>query len=292
MSYSKSYPEWRQQLASATGRPEDPFWLNDHRDIRDKPRNGAIEATMVEALWGQLGPLEIQWFAGFLPDVQDKYPEETCWVTPWTAVHAHHAFGMPPLFSCESISSNRLREPTIGDELVFEAWRALRSQHGLDTNPWALVSEMIDAYHTPGADGDSGRAYMGNVNPDQMQFLQCICPSNDWSLALACAGIGTTHLHAVVQHSEVDAKDQQAVAWLQWWMERLPECLTNLVWAGIVTEAVFRPEKTTDTQVLMDLLSGAKDPRDTFALARQLYSDAIPEPLHICNDSFQHLMGH
>lgn len=288
-SYS-NYSGWREQLARATNKPDAAFWKMDHLDLRTGARQGVVEAMMVEHLWEQLGPLEAKWFADFFPDAQLKYPLEMLHVTPWNAVHANAYFGLRPTFCSASLSSTSIRRLPL--EEVAQGWRDLREKHGLATTCWDLVQEMIQAVHLRDALPITQQIpYHANVDPKQMSILQTLCPSDDWALALACAGIGSTQLQKKDvpdrgNHDNWTTKEQQAVAWLQWWLDKSPNCLDNLAWAGIVGKDEFQPNISEDTAILMALSSGAKDPRDTFGLARQLYEEKAPA-MQIPTDDFQ-----
>jgi hypothetical protein len=231
---------------------------------------------MVEKLWHWMGPQEHAWFSQFMPDVRSRYPLETARVNPWNVKMATLFYNAVPTFNSAVMDKNALERHPVPLEEVVPIWLEARKQHGLPTNCWQLTAELISAYHTRDALHITKQlVYHSNVGEQTMDILQALCPDEDWPLALACAGIPSEHLHIASCSDNPEPKAQQALAWLQWWLEKSPNCLDNLAWSWVREIKDFIPKIDPTTDLVFNLCLDAHDPRDTFYMARKIYGDML-----------------
>lgn len=273
----ESLAAWNEGWAHAHLDSDAPFWTMDHMDLRTKPRQSLNEAMMVEKLWLSMGPLEHAWLARFIPDAREKYPLETDSVNPWNAAMAVEHYGMVPRFDNTAIDNTDRHRHPVPVEAVAGPWRDLRAAHGLETNCWQLTQELIASYHRrEDLPTVHHIPYKANTEDDVLYRLQTLCPSPDWTLALACAGIASEETNRAFKAGSLTEAQHQEVGWLKWWLEKSPNCLDDLAWTWVLQTKEFEPVLQPSTELLLDLCQGAKDPRETFSLARQLYGDTKP----------------
>lgn len=277
-------PDWRAALVDAqlVYQADDPFWSIDHiSNIREmnSGKGDRFVAHMVEELWESMGPLEHTWLKRFVPNFREDYPLETEWVTPWNAAIAVNDYGLVPTFN------HRLLEYAAFDirleslARAIPTWLDLRQNAGLSTDCWQLTHEIVQSFHSRDHLAQHfHHPYSTNVGPNAMARLQMVCPSRDWTLALACAGVNTLELNTAVQTGNMGNAQEDAVAWLQWWLDKSPNCLDNLAWANFPKHDVHVPKPTPGTQMHLSLLDYALDARDTFPLARALYTQPGTAP--------------
>lgn len=269
-----SLQDWESGHYYAHLKPNAAFWKMDHMNLREMPRNSVNECMMVEKMWDWMGPQEHVWFSRFMPDVRERYPLETEHVNPWNVEMATRHYGCEPVFNNAAIASIALQKHPVPLETVLPSWLEQRRQRGMAIDCWQLTAEMIVAYHTRDHMGITRQnVYHSNVDDRAMKTLQTLCPSPDWPMALACAGIASDDLYTKLKEGTLDERGHQAVAWLQWWLHKSPHCLDNMAWTWVMKEVDFVPDVEPTTALLLDLCQGAKDPRDTFFLARQTYGD-------------------
>lgn len=185
----QTWKDWHSQACTDT---KAPFWQKAHSRVRKWDRN---ESKVVRRLWEWMGPQEHAWFSQFMPDVRTRYPLETQWANPWNASLAISQYSLTPLFNFEALNSlDSINHPSPLEDII-PAWLDQRKRHGMHTNCWQLTAELILSYHSRDKLPNAERLdYRATIDECQMQALQMICPSSDWPLALACAGIATTSI--------------------------------------------------------------------------------------------------
>lgn len=276
--------DWRAALVDAQRiyQSDDPFWSVNHiSNIREKNNGngGRFVARMVEELWESMGPLEHAWLERFVPDFRQKYPLETEWVTPWNAAIAVNHYGLTPTFNHRLLEYAEFDARLKSLAKVVPVWLSLRRDAGLNTDCWQLTHEIVQSFHSRDHLAQHfHHPYSTNVGPNAMACLQMLCPSQDWTLALACAGVNTLELNTAVQAGSMSNAQEDAVAWLQWWLDKSPDCLDNLAWANFPKHDVHVPKTTPGTLLHLSLLDYARDARDTFPLARALYTQSETAP--------------
>lgn len=228
---------------------------------------------MVEELWESMGSLEHAWFERFIPDVHQQYPLETQWVTPWNAAIAVKHYGLVPTLNHRLLHHMGPDDRMASLTSAIPTWLDLRSQAGLVTDCWQLTHEIVQSFHSRDHLPEHLRfPYSVNVDANAMARLQMLCPSSDWSLSLACAGMNALELNDAVKAGTANEVQETAVAWLHWWLDKSPNCMDNLAWADFPMPDEHAPKTPASTQMYFDLLAYAQDARDTFPMARALYN--------------------